>query len=126
MRLLMLAAAGGALGAGSRHLINIGCARLLGTGFPWGTLVVNVVGSFAMAALIEALALKFGGSLELRTFLATGVLGGFTTFSAYSLDFATLMARKEQVLAFVYLGGSVVLAILAFYAGLMFVRALLT
>ena len=126
MRLLFLAAAGGALGAGSRHLINIGCARLLGSGFPWGTLVVNVVGSFAMAALIEAFALKFGGSLELRTFLATGVLGGFTTFSAYSLDFATLLARKEHVLAGLYLGGSVLLAILAFYAGLAVVRALLT
>ena len=126
MRLLMLAAAGGALGAGSRHLINIGCARLFGTGFPWGTLIVNVAGSFAMAVLIEAMALKFGGSLELRTFLATGVLGGFTTFSAYSLDFATLMARKEQLLAFAYLGGSVVLAIFAFYAGLSLARALLT
>lgn len=126
MRLLFLAAAGGALGAGSRHLINIGCARLLGSGFPWGTLVVNVVGSFAMAAMIEAFALKFGGSLELRTFLATGVLGGFTTFSAYSLDFALLVERKEHILAALYLGGTVVLAILAFYAGLVLVRAILT
>ena len=95
MRLLLLAALGGAAGSAARHLVNVGFGRWLGAGFPWSTLFVNVVGGFLMGVLIEALALKFSGSLELRTLLATGVLGGFTTFSAFSMDFVVLMQRHE-------------------------------
>ena len=97
MKLLLCGQAGGALGSGARHLVNVGFGRWLGAGFPWSTLFVNVVGCFLMGVLIEALALRFHGSLELRTFLATGVLGGFTTFSAFSLDFALLMQRHETI-----------------------------
>lgn len=117
MRLLLLACAGGAIGAGLRHIINSGALRLLGLGFPWGTMIVNIVGSFLMGLLIEALALR-SGSPEIRTFLATGVLGGLTTFSAFSLDFAVLLERGALFPAALYLVGSVAFAIGALFAGM--------
>jgi CrcB protein len=126
MRLLFYAAAGGAIGTAARHLVNVGFGRWLAAGFPWSTLFVNVVGSFLMGALIEAFALKFKGSLELRTFLATGILGGFTTFSAFSMDFAHLAQRHEVAAAVTYVVASVVLSIAALYAGLWLVRWLVT
>lgn len=118
MRLLLLAAAGGALGAGARHLVNVAFGRLLGASFPWQTVFVNVVGSLAMGLLIAAFALRFSGNLDARTFLATGILGGFTTFSAFSLDFANLVERGNWGLAAGYAGGSVVLSIAALFVGL--------
>jgi fluoride exporter len=126
MRLLVWAVVGGALGSGARHLVNVGMGRLLGAGFPWWTLFVNVSGCFLMGVLIEALALKFQGSQDLRTFLATGVLGGYTTFSAFSMDFAHLMQRHDHLQAVLYLAGSVALSILALYAGLWLTRWVLT
>lgn len=126
MKLLILAAAGGALGAGGRHLINVLFGRWLGAGFPWATLTVNVLGSFLMGVLIALFALRFQGSLETRTFLATGVLGGFTTFSAFSLDFANLVERGDWTLALSYAGSSVVASILAIFAGLWMMRAVLS
>lgn len=118
MRLLLLACAGGAIGAGVRHMVNIAALRAFGMGFPWGTMFVNIAGSFLMGLLIEALAVRFNGSPEIRTFLATGVLGGLTTFSAFSLDFTLLMQRGEHLPAAFYLFGSVSIAILALFAGL--------
>jgi fluoride exporter len=126
MRLLVWAMVGGALGSGARHLVNVGMGRLLGAGFPWWTLFVNVSGCFLMGVLIEALALKFQGSQDLRTFLATGVLGGYTTFSAFSMDFSHLMQRHDHLQAVLYLAGSVALSILALYAGLWLTRWVLT
>jgi CrcB protein len=126
MRLLFYAAAGGAIGTAARHLVNIGMGRWLGAGFPWWTFFVNVTGCLLMGVLIEALALKFHGSTEVRTLLATGVLGGYTTFSAFSMDFAFLMQRHEHVQAALYLVGSIALSILALYAGLWLVRWLVT
>ncbi|MGD9783986.1 MAG: fluoride efflux transporter CrcB [Hyphomicrobiaceae bacterium] len=126
MKLFLLASAGGACGAGARHLVNVGIGRLLGTGFPWATLTVNVVGSFLMGVLIEALMLRLGGSAELRTFLGTGVLGGFTTFSAFSLDVSVLMSRGETGTALLYVVGSVVVSILVLYLGMAVARGLLT
>jgi fluoride exporter len=125
MRLVLYAAAGGAIGTVARHLANVGFGRWLGTGFPWSTLFVNVVGGFLMGALIEALALRFHGSLELRTFLATGVLGGFTTFSAFSMDAVLMMQRGETAMAATYIAASVALSILALLAGLWLVRLVL-
>ncbi len=122
MRLLLLACAGGAIGAGLRHLVNTGAVRLLGIGLPWGTVVVNIVGSFLMGLLVEALALRFDGSPEIRIFLATGLLGGLTTFSAFSLDFVVLLQRGDDIAAALYLCGSVLLSILALFAGLAFGR----
>lgn len=126
MRLLLLACAGGAIGAGLRHLVNLGAFRLLGAAFPWGTVIVNVVGCFLMGVLIEALAHRFDGSPELRTFFATGLLGGLTTFSAFSLDFAVLLQRGDHLPAALYLLGSVSIAILALFAGLSAGRMLFT
>lgn len=126
MRLVLYAAAGGAIGTVARHLANIGFGRWLGAGFPWSTLFVNVAGGLLMGALIEALALRFDGSIELRTFLATGILGGFTTFSAFSMDAVLLMQRGETATAALYIGASVVLSILALLAGLWLMRVVLT
>jgi CrcB protein len=126
MRLVLYAAAGGAIGTVARHLANVGFGRWLGAGFPWSTLFVNVVGGFLMGALIEALALRFDGSLELRTFIATGILGGFTTFSAFSMDAVLMMQRGETAMAAIYVSASVVLSILALLAGLWLTRIVLT
>lgn len=125
MKLLLLAAVGGAIGAGSRYLVNIAVGRAAGLTavFPWHTFTVNVVGSFLMGIVLGLLALKYSGSQELRTFLATGILGGFTTFSAFSADVVFLVERSEFAMAAVYILGSVVVAILALLAGLALVRA---
>lgn len=125
MKLLLYAMAGGALGSGTRHLINVGLGRWLGAGFPWWTFTINVTGCFLMGVLIEVLALRFNSSNDLRTFLATGILGGYTTFSAFSLDFVTLMGRGEHAGAAFYVIGSVALALVAVYAGLWLTRTLL-
>ncbi len=125
MRLLIFAAAGGAIGAGARHLVNIGLGRALGTGFPWSTLFVNISGSLLMGMLIELLALRFNVSPGVRTLLVTGVLGGFTTFSTFSLDFALLIERGETVSALVYALGSVAASVGALFVGLSLVRAIL-
>lgn len=125
MKMFLMAAMGGAIGAAGRYLVGVGAIRFLGPGFPWGTLTVNVVGCFIMGLLIEMFALRYSVTNEIRTFLTTGILGGFTTFSAFSLDFATLMERKAQGLAVVYLGASVGLSILALFAGLYIARVAL-
>ena len=119
----MLVMAGGALGAGCRHLTNMGAARLLGLGFPWGTLTVNILGSFAMGVFIEMLARRWGGSAELRLFVATGVLGGYTTFSAFSLDVAALYERGALAQAAAYVAASVVVSIGALFLGLWLARS---
>lgn len=121
MRLLLLATAGGAIGAGARHLVNVACAAAWGGRYPWATLIVNVVGSFLMGIVIELAAVRDGG-LELRTFLATGILGGFTTFSAFSSDVVALAARGETLAALVYATGSVALSIIALLGGLAAMR----
>jgi fluoride exporter len=124
MRLLLLAMGGGALGAGARYLVNVACARCMAPGFPWATLIVNVVGSVLMGLAVELVTRRLGGSAEWRTFLATGILGGFTTFSAFSLDAANLMNRGDNALALAYVLGSVVLSILGLYAGLALARTI--
>jgi fluoride exporter len=126
MKLLVWAMVGGALDSGARHLVNVGFGRWLGAGFPWWTLFVNVTGSLLMGLLIESFALRFQGSQELRNFLATGVLGGYTTFSAFSMDFAHLVQRHDYAQAGLYLAGSVIVSILALYAGLWLTRWVLT
>lgn len=124
MNHLLIVAAGGAIGAGLRHLTGLAALRLLGVNFPWGTLSVNIAGSFLMGVFIELLALKLNSSNELRLFVATGMLGGFTTFSAFSLDVALLWERGAAMQAGAYIAASVLLSILALFAGLGIVRAL--
>ena len=121
--MVLLAAAGGALGSSARYLVNVGAGRLLGMGFPWGTMAVNVVGCFIMGLLVGWGALRGTLTQEARVFLATGILGGFTTFSAFSADFAALVERKHFGLSALYLTGSVVLSLAAVFAGLYLVRS---
>lgn len=120
---LLLVVIGGGIGAGIRHLTNMGALRLVGPNYPWGTIVINIVGSFVMGLFIAMLARR-GGSNELRLFVATGILGGFTTFSAFSLDFATLWERGATLPAFGYALASVIGAILALFLGLWLARSL--
>jgi CrcB protein len=124
MRLLLLAAAGGALGAGARHLVNISMLAWFGPAFPWATFTVNVLGSLLMGILVEFL-MPFGGaSAAWRTFLATGILGGFTTFSAFSLDVWVLYERGQHLALAMYLAFSIVLAVAALVLGIALVRGL--
>lgn len=126
MKLVLLVASGGAIGAVLRYLVGLASGWLLGVGFPWGTITVNIVGSLVMGLVIGFAATKFQLTNELRLFIATGILGGFTTFSSFSLDFALLFERKDYGLAGLYLAGSVGLSILALFAGLYLVRAWVT
>ena len=112
---------GGGLGATARHWIGLLALRQFGPGFPWGTMIVNVSGSLAMGLLIGWL-VKQGGTSNLRLFAATGFLGGFTTFSAFSLDFANLWRSGDVASAFSYAAASVLLSLLAVFAGLMIMR----
>ena len=98
---------------------------MAGHGFPYGTLTVNIVGSFLMGVLITGMALKWSASPEMRALLAVGVLGAFTTFSTFSLDAVTLAERGAWGQAAVYIGASVVVCILALLAGMRLTRFLL-
>lgn len=125
MNALIIVVVGAGIGGGLRHLVNVGSARLLGLHFPWGTLTVNLVGSFAMGLLAAWLALRFsGGGQAFRLFLATGILGGFTTFSSFSLDAVLLWERGAVATAALYVAVSVVIGIAALVAGLALGRAL--
>lgn len=114
----LLVAAGGALGAALRHMVQLWSLRLLGPGMPVGTFAVNVVGSFAMGLVIGWLTFRGGLGEGGRIFLATGLLGGFTTFSAFSLDAVNLWQRGDAGVAFAYVAASVILSIAALGAGL--------
>lgn len=124
MPALIWVALGGALGSAARYSVNVWSTRLLGAEFPWHTLIVNVIGCFVMGVLVELMALKLNVGADIRAFLTTGILGGFTTFSAFSLDFALLVERKSYGAAFAYGAGSVALSLIAVFAGLSLVRTL--
>lgn len=113
---------GGGFGAMLRHGVNVAAARGLGTGFPYGTLAVNVTGSFLMGLLVGYLAFKGNAPQAWRLFLATGVLGGYTTFSAFSLDAVLLWERHALGLAAVYVIASVVFSVLGLALGLWLIR----
>ncbi|HUR43762.1 MAG TPA: fluoride efflux transporter CrcB [Aestuariivirga sp.] len=124
MPVLFWVAAGGAIGSAARYMVNVWSGQLLGMEFPWATLIVNIAGCFAVGLLVELMALKLNVSNEVRAFLTTGILGGFTTFSAFSLDFALLVERKSYGLAGAYAASSVLVSLIAVFAGLYLVRAL--
>jgi fluoride exporter len=113
---------GGGLGAALRHGVNLASARLLGTAFPYATVIENVSGSLVMGLLAAYFAFKGDASQEWRLFLTTGILGGYTTFSAFSLDAALLYARGEIGMAALYVTASVVLSIGGLFAGFALVR----
>lgn len=113
---------GGGLGAAIRHGINLGSVRVFGMGFPYGTLLINITGSLVMGLAAGYFALKGDASQHWRLFLATGVLGGYTTFSAFSLDAALLYERGEVGAAAIYVVASVALSIAGLFAGMALVR----
>ena len=115
--------AGAGLGGMARHAVNMAAARL-GFAFPWGTIAVNVAGSFLMGVLAAWFASRTGVPQHVKLFLTTGVLGGFTTFSAFSLDAALMWERGAFVQMALYAGGSVVLAVAGLFAGMAAVRFL--
>ena len=125
MKLILAIAAGGALGAVGRHLLAHQISLFFGGGFPLGILVCNVLGSFLMGVLVEGMALAWSVSLEMRAFLAVGVLGAFTTFSTFSLDAVLLIQRGDLGKAGLYIAASVMLSILGLMLGLQAVRSVL-
>jgi fluoride exporter len=113
---------GGGLGAALRHGVNLGAARLLGTGFPYGTLTVNVLGSLIMGLMVAWFAFEGSPSQHWRLFLTTGMLGGFTTFSTFSLDTALLYERGQVEVAAFYVVVSVAAGLAGLFGGLALVR----
>lgn len=113
---------GGALGAGARYLVGGAFLRLAGPGFPWGTLAVNLIGGLLMGVLVGVLARASAGGEQARLVLGVGVLGGFTTFSAFGLETWLMIERGQGGIAFAYVAASVVGAVALTGAGLMLVR----
>lgn len=121
---IVYVAIGGAIGALARYLTVGFAARAFGAGFPYGTMIVNVAGSFIMglAAVILLRAFESDASQSLKLFIMTGVLGGFTTFSAFSLEAAALIEDERVLAAAAYIIGSVALSILGLFSGLLLAR----
>jgi CrcB protein len=113
---------GGGLGSAARHGANVLCAQVLGTRYPLGTFCINVLGSLLIGVLAESFALKAHLPLNMRLFLITGILGGFTTFSAFSLEIGLLYERGEILAAIAYAAASVMCGVLALFAGMALVR----
>ncbi len=128
MKLLLLASVGGAIGAGARFLVNQAFATRGLISFPWATLTVNVVGGFLMGAVMVLVLDRFDGSPEIRTFLATGILGGLTTFSAFTYELSQMIAADgiASPRLFAYIVLSVLLSLAALYAGMAFSRAVIS
>lgn len=118
----LLVFVGGGLGSALRHTVNVACARCAGPGFPFGTLAVNITGSIVMGLFAGYFAFKGDATQSWRLFLMTGILGGYTTFSAFSLDVMLLFERGEGVLAILYVVASLALAIGGLFAGLTLMR----
>ena len=125
MKLLLAVAAGGALGAVGRYMVMSQVGHWLGTSFPYGTLTVNVLGSFVLGVLVEVMALAWSPSAELRALLVVGMLGAFTTFSTFSMNVVLNYERGELAVTALYIVASVVLSIAAFFAGLALMRVIL-
>ena len=119
---LILVIVGGAVGSAARYLLSRLSLALIGPAYPWGTLAANVIGGFLMGVLAGALA-RIGGSEQTRLLLGVGVLGGFTTFSSFSLETVVMIERGDLALALGYVAVSVVGAIGALFAGLYLIRA---
>ncbi len=121
--LLLMVGIGGALGSMARYLIAGWVQPSYWTGFPYGILIVNITGGFLMGLFTEAMALKFHVSPEVRAFLTTGILGGYTTFSTFSLEAGMLIERQAYTQAVFYITGSALLSVAALFAGFWLMRA---
>jgi fluoride exporter len=115
---------GGGIGSAIRHGVNLGVGRLLGNGFPYATALINVTGSFIMGLIAAYFAFKGDATQSWRLFLTTGILGGYTTFSTFSLDTALLYERGEVGLAALYVVLSVVMGLVGLFGGLAIVRSM--
>lgn len=126
MQAILLVFVGAGLGGVLRHLIAMASARMLGNDFPYGILFINVTGSFVMGLLVGWLAFRAGAgwTRQAQLFVATGVLGGYTTFSTFSLDSFRLIERGQIGLAGLYIGASVIVGVAGLWAGLALVRGL--
>jgi len=125
MQSAVLVFLGAGLGGVLRHALNLAIPRALGEGFPWATFLINATGSLAMGLLIGWLARRGEGApRDVQLFVATGILGGYTTFSTFSLDAIRLIEREQIVLAALYVGGSVLLGLAGLWAGLTLTRGL--
>ena len=123
-QLILAVAVGGAMGSVARYLVGIESGRLFGLNFPWGTLIINIVGSFLIGVFVELFALRWDLSQFWRVFLTIGICGGFTTFSTFSLDAYLLLDRGQLFASGAYVIASVVLSIAGLFAGLQLIRAI--
>jgi len=121
---LLAVAAGGAIGSVARYLVGIGSGKLFGMSFPWGTLIINITGSFLIGALVGLFAIKWDFSQTARLFLTVGICGGYTTFSTFSLDAWYLLERGQNAASLAYMVASVVLSLAALVGALQLIRAL--
>ncbi len=123
-RALLSILAGGGIGSVLRYLVTLGITQRFGPGFPWGTLLINVTGSFVIGVVFELSQTRsIGMPMLMRVFLMTGVLGGYTTFSTYSLDVVSLASEGAAIPALLYAFGSVVLGLTSAFAGIVLVRS---
>lgn len=123
MNMIFAVAAGGAIGATGRFLMGRLMLTVMGPGFPWGTLSVNILGSFLLGFIVNLMATRYSLSHIWQGFLVIGVLGGFTTFSAFSLEVALMLQKNEIGAAAFYAFGSILIGVLALFAGLYAGRA---
>lgn len=121
---LLAVAAGGSLGSVARYLVGVGAGRLIGKNYPFGTLIINVTGSFLIGLFVALFATRWDVSQAWRIFLTVGICGGYTTFSTFSLDAWYLIERSEMVGAIAYMAGSVIFSVLALVLALQLVRAI--
>ena len=120
---IIAVAVGGAIGSVARYLVGVGSGKLFGFNFPWGTLIINVTGSFLIGLFVGLFAVKWDLSQAMRIFLTVGICGGFTTFSTFSLDTYYLIERGQTWASFAYMMASVALSVGALIVALRIVRA---
>jgi len=125
MNMILAVAAGGALGATGRYLVGRLMFNIMGSDFPWGTLTVNILGSFIIGLMVELLALRFSLSHEWQGFIIIGILGGFTTFSAFSLEVGLMIEKGQLSTAALYAFGSMFVGVAALFGGIFAGRALI-
>ena len=123
LMILLAVGVGGGIGALIRYFVAGAIQSAAWPGYPWGIFVVNITGGFVMGLIVELSALKISVTPEMRAFLTTGILSGYTTFSTFSLDSVLLIERGQYGTAAIYVVGSTLLSILALFAGLWLVRA---
>jgi len=121
---ILAVALGGALGSVMRYLVGIGAGRALGTDFPWGTLIINITGSFMMGVFAGLFAVRWNLPQAARIFLTVGICGGYTTFSTFSLDAFYLIERGELAATAAYMAGSALLSVGALIAAMHLVRGI--